>query len=79
MAATQWNVEMTSSSALRDRIDRALGTSGYLPLRNIRVIAEEGRVSLVGRVPTYHMKQIAQATVLSVDGIDAVENDLIVC
>ena len=37
-----------------------------MPLRELRVSAVQTTVYLHGRVPTYHMKQLAQATAMAV-------------
>lgn len=59
-------------------IGRAMQQTGYLPLRSVQVVAHEGFVSLKGRVPTYYLKQVAQSTAMSIDGVDALENDITV-
>lgn len=61
---------------LRDSIVDALVNSGYLPLRRIRVSVNSGRVRLTGRVPNYHLKQVAQSNVLSLDGVTSIDNQL---
>jgi osmotically-inducible protein OsmY len=45
-------------------------------LREIQISVRQGQVGLVGTVPTYHLKQLAQAVVLGVEGVAAVENGL---
>ena len=47
---------------LAERIERALHATGYSVLRDIKVFVNARIVRLVGRVPSYHMKQIAQVT-----------------
>jgi osmotically-inducible protein OsmY len=61
---------------LAERVERALRATGYTALRSVEIAAHDGRVVLRGRVPSYHMKQIAQAAVLAVPGAVAVRNDL---
>jgi osmotically-inducible protein OsmY len=62
--------------ALQKRVDRALCGTGYLPLRKVYVLAARGLVVLRGAVPTYHMKQLAQATAIGVPGVIKVCNEL---
>jgi osmotically-inducible protein OsmY len=61
---------------LSQRVDRALRATGYAPLRGIQVIVDGDRVTLVGRVPSYFMKQVAQTTALAVTRTHQVCNDL---
>ena len=61
---------------LAERIERALGATGYAVLRAIMVSVSARIVHLVGRVPTYYLKQIAQATTLAVPGGHQLHNGL---
>jgi osmotically-inducible protein OsmY len=61
---------------LAQRVERALHATGYGPLRGIAVSVQARLVILEGRVPSYHLKQVAQASVLSVAGVNQVRNDL---
>jgi osmotically-inducible protein OsmY len=61
---------------LAERIERALCASGYGPLRDLGVAVHARLVILRGRVPTYYLKQLAQATALAVPGTYQVRNDL---
>jgi hypothetical protein len=58
------------------RIEQALRATGYPPLRNLHVLAAEGIAILRGAVPSYYMKQIAQAAVSGVPGVGDVHNEL---
>ncbi|MEX0704082.1 MAG: BON domain-containing protein [Planctomycetales bacterium] len=57
----------------------ALQSSGYPVLRSVRCEVSGGVVLLSGSVPSYFMKQMAQAAVMRIDGIRGVENRLDVC
>src|SRR6516162_7031872 len=61
---------------LGEGIERALRATGYGPLRDIGVTVHERRVILSGRVPSYHLKQIAQTTALTVPEAHHVRNEL---
>jgi hypothetical protein len=50
--------------------------TGYPSLRAIEVAACECFVILRGRVPSYYMKQIAQATAAAVPGVRELCNDM---
>ena len=61
---------------LAERIERALHATGYSALRDIEVFVNARIVHLVGRVPSYYMKQTAQVTALAVPGTHQIYNDL---
>lgn len=61
---------------LTAEIERALHATGYQPLRRVAIAIDSEVVFLRGRVPTYHMKQLAQAAVLAVPGVCEVRNEL---
>jgi hypothetical protein len=61
---------------LASRIEQALRATGYPPLRNVHILAAAGIAILRGAVPSYYMKQIAQAAVSGVPGVIDVHNDL---
>lgn len=61
---------------LAGRIERALRASGYGALRTVRVSVNARVVILVGRVPSYYMKQVAQVKALAVPGTHAIHNDV---
>ncbi len=69
------NVDSSPSDReLHAQIDQVLKSTGYGPLRGIHVTAHEGHVHLNGRVPTYYLKQMAQAKVMSLDEVTTLEN-----
>jgi osmotically-inducible protein OsmY len=68
-----------SCDELRERVGHALRQSGYMQLRRVHVSTRHGQVRLAGRVPTYHLKQVAQQTALGVEGVQTIENHLVVC
>lgn len=61
-----------------ERIKRALRKTGYGVLRSVAVSVNDRVVRLVGQVPSYYMKQVAQATALAVPGAHQIRNDLVV-
>jgi osmotically-inducible protein OsmY len=58
---------------------RHLQASGYLQLRRLRCEVADGMVTLSGRVPSFHLKQVAQAAVLRIAAVRKVENLVQVC
>lgn len=61
---------------LAERVKSMLTGTGYGPLRNVRVTVRARSVILSGRVPTYHLKQVAQAIASSVPGAWQIHNEL---
>lgn len=48
----------------------------YLAQRDVDCAYCEGVVTLRGHLPTYYLKQLAQAVVAEVDGVHAVDNQI---
>lgn len=67
-----------ANQRLSTRVHRALVSTGQLPLRQVRVDAEDGRIALAGRLPSFYLKQLAQAAALSVPGVRSLDNQLVV-
>jgi len=71
-----------TGSKIRDEmvasdIRRALRWSGYAnALREVSVEVHAGCVVLSGRLPQYHLKQVAQAAAMKVRGVVRVKNDV---
>jgi len=55
---------------------RCLGECGYPILRRVECAYHNGTLTLRGRVPSYFLKQMAQAAVCRCAGIERVENCL---
>ncbi|MGE5192767.1 MAG: BON domain-containing protein, partial [Deltaproteobacteria bacterium] len=61
---------------LAAHVERALHASGYQSLRAV-VVSVNARVAvLLGRVPSYFLKQMAQSTALAVPGVHQIDNGL---
>ena len=72
--------DRAADRALIEAVAGALRGTGHPPLRNIEVEICRGIVVLWGRVATYHMKQLAQATAQKVTGVCAIANGIeVVC
>jgi osmotically-inducible protein OsmY len=59
-----------------DLAERALRSSPYLALRNVACECRDGVLTLRGCLPTYYLKQVAQAVVANVDGVRQVVNEI---
>jgi osmotically-inducible protein OsmY len=66
----------TDESNVAAAVERSLRASGYRGLRNVQVCAIPCGVQLQGTVPTYHLKQLAQAAALRVPGVREIRNEL---
>ena len=60
------------------RVAAALGASNYSALHAITLIAAGPCVFLLGEVPSFFLKQIAQQLVAAVPGVQEVRNQLLV-
>jgi osmotically-inducible protein OsmY len=69
-------VQSLADLCLAERVEQALHAIGYAALRAVEVSACGGLVILQGRVPTYYLKQLAQATVVEVPGVQELRNDV---
>jgi osmotically-inducible protein OsmY len=77
MEATAVHVaEILEDLRLIQDVERALHATGHLPLRDIKVSCGDRVVTLDGHVPTYYLKQIAQAAALGILGVEVLRNDL---
>ena len=61
---------------LADCVSRVICGMGYAVLRKVQVQAHRGQITLSGRVPLYYFKQLAQASLRGIPGVDYVRNDL---
>jgi osmotically-inducible protein OsmY len=59
-----------------DLAERALRSSPYLALRNVACDSRDGALVLRGCLPTYYLKQVAQAVVARVEGVRQVVNEI---
>lgn len=59
-------------------VKRRLTLSGRPELRKVRVSVDPGGIRLQGRVSSYYLKQLAQASALAVEGVASVHNELVV-
>lgn len=67
---------LTGTPEVTKQIEQALQATGYRTFRNLHVRVAGGRAILRGRVPSYYLKQKAQAVTLTVCGVDEVQNEL---
>jgi osmotically-inducible protein OsmY len=61
---------------LAEAVSEALCRSGNSWLKSVAISATDSLVILKGKVPTYYLKQLAQATVLKVPGVQLVRNEV---
>ena len=60
------------------RVERALRATGHWVLRGVTVTTQARAVILTGRVPSYYLKQVAQAAALAVAGTHPLRNEIAV-
>ena len=67
---------MTQDDSVLDEVRRRLADSSHLLLRSVNCRLRDGRLQLTGRVPSFYLKQLAQAVVQNVEGVRLIENEL---
>lgn len=78
MVLQQQCLHASFDEQLQIEVERLLHESGQLGLWNVTVTLSEGHATLRGRVPTYFLKQMAQAAVREAEGVMSVSDDLVV-
>lgn len=58
--------------------EKCLDGSSHLFRRSVSCAYRDGVLRLDGKVPTFYLKQIAQSLAAGVEGVDRIENALIV-
>ncbi len=59
---------------IRASVLDALKSMPYAALRHLKCRVSEGTAEITGTVPTFYMKQLAQAAVLQLSGVRLVRN-----
>ena len=75
-ALTRPNPFAALFQAIAEIAQAALRRSAYTELREVGCDYSGGILTLRGHVPTYHLKQLAQASVAEVPGVVEVHNQL---
>lgn len=75
-ALPQMGLGQIAELTLVEAVQRALHATGYLALRTVTVSICSGSIRLDGRLPSYHLKQMAQSTAKHVPGVIRVMNDV---
>ncbi|HEY2250003.1 MAG TPA: BON domain-containing protein [Planctomycetaceae bacterium] len=68
----------TENPRLVAAVRQALCRTGYASLKKLRVSAWHSAVVISGSVPSYHLKQMAQAVVLALPDVHALRNEIAV-
>ena len=68
--------EILVDHRLTTRVEHALSGTGYSALRGVVVSVNGGVAILKGRVGSYYLKQLAQATTEAVPGLSRVCNEV---
>lgn len=68
-------------SRIKENLTGSLRSTGYfltIPCEITVHVDHNGNVSLQGIVPSYFLKQKAQVVAMSVDGVQSIQNELVV-
>jgi len=63
-------------SGIAEGAENCLRSNPYLALKNVSCLYHEGVLTLRGCLPTYYLKQMAQAAVARVDGVQRIVNEI---
>jgi osmotically-inducible protein OsmY len=75
LAGTEHEISRALSlGAVAHEAAERLWRSGYLALRDVSCVADDGVVSLHGCLPSYYLKQVAQEIAAGVEGARQVIN-----
>lgn len=69
---------MVCNQAIVDAAEARLDASPHLLRRSVTCRFDQGVLRLDGRVPSFYLKQKAQTLVNEIDGVNRVENALVV-
>ncbi len=69
---------MTKTQRIVHTAEQKLDDSSHLFRRTVSCRFDKGVLRLEGKVPTFHLKQIAQSILQDIDGVQLVENRLMV-
>jgi osmotically-inducible protein OsmY len=73
---TERSVGLEASLDIEEQARIRLQHSPYRAIRRVSCRFEDGVLTLVGRVPTFHYKQLAQTAVVQIPGISRVVNEI---
>lgn len=67
-----------SEADLREEVTQALEEFPGRIWGRVDVFERNGRITLRGRVRSFHAKQLAQAVAMAVDGVERLNNEIVV-
>ncbi len=66
----------TGNSGVTASAETRLRSNPYLALKNVQCTYRDGVLTLHGCLPTYYLKQRAQAAVAQIDGVERIDNQI---
>jgi osmotically-inducible protein OsmY len=75
LACSPWASE-TGEDSIRETVIQGLRRSGYSSLSNIEIEVADGIVAVLGVVPSFFLKQMAQTIILKTGQAKAIRNNL---
>jgi osmotically-inducible protein OsmY len=72
------NREVESAIDIEERVRVQLQHSPYRAIRRVTCRFDDGELTLEGRVPTFHYKQLAQTAVAGMPGVKSIINEITV-
>ena len=69
---------MQELEVLQSQVETAIATNPFLAQQKLKLEFERGRLTLRGVVNSFYQKQMAQEAVKRVEGVELIENQLVV-
>jgi len=68
--------EATAPTKIAEQAEARLRGNAYLALKYVSCECRDGVLTLRGCVPSYYLKQVAQAAVAAIDGVSRIKNEI---
>ena len=75
---TDRNHDVEPSLDIEEQARVRLQVSPYQAIRRVTCRFDDGVLTLEGRVPTFHYKQLAQTAVAEINGVKRIDNEIAV-
>lgn len=78
-APAEGHLTVDISATVCRRVERKLSACGRRALSNVRCHYQQGELTLMGEVPSFYLKQLAQEVARGVEPVSQIHNRLHVC
>lgn len=74
IATTALLADEAPPSVVEERATRLLRQAAYAPVTTLHCDFHDGVLTVRGRVPSFHLKQVAQSLLRDVEGVGVIDN-----